>query len=320
MITSSAPAVRRNAAPFREAFDAFFSSRWETRQWLPPVNWKMARGTDPAPERSRPVASKTGRGPGTPRRMIGIATVPDAVSWHASVYVPGSTSTMSPGWSTTLATSRHGDLYVRAEPTGYVVAQAGAAASASTIASRRDLSTSRHCKRRAGRSPMWVRRAGPRGWAGSAHVGRAANCVARSSTPPPGVVLDANPSSPPFLGTRRLQLRRHERQEDLLWRRRLPRREQRRGQLRGPAGQGRGIRGQGEVFGRCPGAGGRGVPPGPEAGGVRAGPRGRHRPEHRDVRPGAAHGDVPSDARASAPGRSADPAGPLLPGEAVGRG
>src|SRR5215471_5972899 len=127
MTMSRAPAVRRNAAPFAEAgsFAAFFSSRCETRQWLPPVNWKMARGTDPAPERSRPVASKTGRGPGTPRRMIGIATVPDAVSWHASVYVPGSTSTMSPGWSATSATSRHGDLYAREEPTGYVVAQTG---------------------------------------------------------------------------------------------------------------------------------------------------------------------------------------------------
>src|SRR5262249_6247666 len=141
MITSRAPAVRRNAAPFAEAFVAFFNSRCETRQWLPPVNWKMARGTDPDPERTRPVASNTGRGPGTPRRVIGIAAAPDAVSWQASVYVPGSTSTMSPGWSTTAAASWHGDLYVREAPTGYVVAQPGAAVSASTIASRRDAST-----------------------------------------------------------------------------------------------------------------------------------------------------------------------------------
>src|SRR5215468_1599841 len=127
MITSSAPAVTRKAAPFAEALAAFFSSRCETRQWLPPVNWKMARGTDPAPERSRPVASNTGRGPSTPRSVIGIAAVPDAVSWHASVYVPGSTSMASPGWSTTAATSRHGDLYAREAPTGYVVAHTGAA-------------------------------------------------------------------------------------------------------------------------------------------------------------------------------------------------
>jgi hypothetical protein len=58
--------------------------------------------------------------------MIGFDAVPDAVSWHASVYVPGSTSTTSPGWSTTLGDQRQGDLYAREAPTGYVVAQPGA--------------------------------------------------------------------------------------------------------------------------------------------------------------------------------------------------
>ena len=119
MTTSSDPAVRRNAAPLTEAFEAFVSSRCCTRQWLPPVNWKMARGTDPAPDRSRPVASNIGRGPpGTPRRTMGAAWVPDAVSWHASVYVAGSTSTTSPGWSVTAATSPQGDFQVRVGPTG----------------------------------------------------------------------------------------------------------------------------------------------------------------------------------------------------------
>src|SRR5215472_3016427 len=110
MVMSSLPAVTRNAAPLPEEPEAFFSSRCETCQWLPPVNWKIARGVDPAPERSRPVASKTGLAPDAPLIVIGACAVPDAVTWHASVYVAASTRTESPGASVTAWKSAHGDL------------------------------------------------------------------------------------------------------------------------------------------------------------------------------------------------------------------
>src|SRR5262249_47778732 len=111
------PAVERKPAPLPPSPDALVSSRCSTRQWLAFVNWKIARGVEPAPLRSSPVASKTGRAPGAPFITIGAAALPHGLIWHAPVYLPASTTMTSPGASFTAAKSAHGDLYCCAAPT-----------------------------------------------------------------------------------------------------------------------------------------------------------------------------------------------------------